>query len=121
MSSEEGSNVSASISNSKYTIQTCEDLCAYCNELGLPLQTSKTMIRLINLTDDPMIVDFTLLIDEHFKVNAYKRSTIVNVRELIDLFQCKLTLYSQIDKIIAYLTNFPINMNNDLRHVGDIY
>ena len=79
------------------------------------------MTRFINLTDDPMIVDFTLLIDENFKVKAYKSSTIVNVRELIDSFQCKLTLYSQIEKMIAYLTNSPIIMNNDLRYVGEYF
>ena len=34
-------------------------------------------------------------------------------------FQSKLTLYSQIDKITAHLIDFPINLQNEIKHVGE--
>ena len=66
-----------------------------------------------------MIIDFTILIDSEFEVKAYKRSMVINIREFIDSFQCKLILYSQIDKINTHLTDFPINLQNDVKHVGE--
>lgn len=119
VSSEDRSKVSATLTNNNDVVRSWEDLCDYCNKLHLPLQVSQDTIRLVNLTEDPMIIDFTVLIDSEFKVKAYKRSMVVNIREFIDSFQCKLILYSQIDKIITHLTDFPINLQNDVKHVGE--
>ena len=119
VSSEQRSNVSAAINNIRDTILSWEDLCDYCRELSIPMKISNDGIRLINVTEGTFFIDFNIFIDKNFKVKAYKRSMIVNIRELIDSFQCKLTLYSQINKIITYLTCTPINIRSDLKYIGE--
>ena len=38
---------------------------------------------------------------------------------MIDSFHCKLTLYSQLNDIICHLSNYLLNIQNDLKHVGE--
>ena len=68
-----------------------------------------------------MIIDFSIIIDKTFKVKAYKRSTVVNIRHLIDAFNWRLTLFSQVNSIISYLDTFPIDFQNDISHIGKYF
>ena len=75
----------------------------------------------MNVTEDPMIIDFSIIIDKTFKMKAYKRSTVVNLRHLIDAFNWRLTLFSQVNSIISYLDTFPIDFQNDISHIGKYF
>ena len=66
-----------------------------------------------------LLIEFLIFIDRDFKVKAFRGSTHVNIRAMIDSFHCKLTLYSQLNDIICHLSNYPLNIQNDLKHVGE--
>ena len=68
----------------------------YFVTLPYPVVINEDNIKLMNVTEDHMI-DFSIIIDESFKVKAYKRSTGVNIRHLIDAFNWGLTLLSQVN------------------------
>ena len=40
---------------------------------------------------------------------------------MIDSFQCKLTSYSQIDEIIARLSDYPSDLQADIGHAGEYF
>ena len=44
---------------------------------------------------------------------------LLNIRHIIDGYKWQLTLYSQVSDIISYLIDFPIDFQNDLRHIGE--
>ena len=51
-----------------------------------PVMINEDNIKLINVTEDPMIIDFSIILDKDFKVKAYKRSTVVNIRHFLGYF-----------------------------------
>ena len=60
--------VSTTLTNNNDVIRSWEDLCNYCDKLHLSLQVSDDTIRRINLKEDPMIIDFTILIDNESEI-----------------------------------------------------
>ena len=100
-------------------ISSWDDLVNYVVALPYSIMQSEEYIRLVCLTDDPMIIKFSITIDKLFKVKAYKHSTAVNVRHLIDGFSWQLKQFSQLLAIIDYLIDYPTDLLNDCKHFGE--
>ena len=66
-----------------------------------------------------MMVDFSILIEDDFKVSAFKGSKSVNIREVVDRFTVKLSHYSQINSIVDYLNNLSFDVVNELKRTGN--
>ena len=91
--------VKRTISEHQDRINSWEDLIDYCVTLPYPVVINEDNIKLINVTEDHMIIDFSIIIDKTFKVKAYKQSTVVNIRHLIDVFNWRLALFPQVNTV----------------------
>ena len=103
----------ARITKSKDKIDSWDNLCNYCRKVGLAIETSEHELRLIKLNKENMMVDFSILIEDDFKVSAFKGSKSVNIREVVDRFTVKLSHYSQINSIVDYLNNLSFDVVNE--------
>ena len=102
-------------------IKTRDDLKNYFVRLPYPVVLTEGSIKLFNVSKDAMIIDFFIIIDNTMRVEAYKGSTVVNIRHLFDGFTWKLTLFSQIERILSYLNTLSINVQNDISHIGKYF
>ena len=102
-------------------IKSWDGLIDFLGTLPYPEMVTNDYVRLVCLSEDPMIIKFSITIDKLFKVKAFRQSTAVNIRHLIDGYNWKLTLYSQVSDIISYLADFPVNIQNDLKHIGEYF
>ena len=116
---EERMKTTARITKSKDKIDSWDNLCNYCRKVGLAIETSEHELRLIKLNKENMMVDFSILIEDDFKVSAFKGSKSVNIREVVDRFTVKLSHYSQINAIVDYLNNLSFDVVNELKRTGN--
>ena len=73
----------------------------------------------MKLSDDPQLIEFSISISREFEVKAFRRPMLVNVRDMIHSFHFTLSADSQINDIIDYLTDCPLNIQNDMKHIGE--
>ena len=45
-------------------------------------------LKLVKLSGDQLLIEFLIFIDRDFKVKAFRGSTRVNIRVMIDSFHC---------------------------------
>ena len=103
----------------KDTISCWADLCSFCQGLTLAVQINQEEIKLIEVSDQ-LLIKFSVIIDSEMNVKAFCGSTPVNLQNILHTFTWKLTLYSQINNIINYLSdNYPLNLQNDMKHIGE--
>ena len=121
VTSEKRSKVSTKADCTKDIIGSWKDLCSFCKDIPLAMQITDEVIKLLKLGDSPLIIEFLISVQKDFTVKAYQGSTLINIRDLIDSFQCKLTSYSQIDEIIACLSDYPSDLEADIGHAGEYF
>ena len=119
VTSEKRSEVSTKAAYTKDIISSWKDLCSFCKDIPLAMQSTGEVIKLVELGDSPLIIEFLISVQKDFTVKAYRGSTLINIRDVIDSFQCKLTSYSQIDEIIARLSDYPSDLQADIGHAGE--
>ena len=62
----------------------------------------------------PPTLLFSVFVGTNFKVKCYKKSSIIQVRHLINGFTLKLELYSQLGQVMDYVSNTNPNLNDEL-------
>ena len=121
VTSEKRSEVSTKSACTKDIIGSWKDLCSFCKDIPLAMEIIDEVIKVLKLGDSPLIIEFLISVQNDFTVKAYRGSTLINIRDLIDSFQCKLTSYSQIDEIIARLSDYPSDLQADIGHAGEYF
>ena len=84
-------------------IKSWDDFANYAATLLYSISKTEECIRLVCLTDDPMIIEFSIKVDKCFRVTAHRRSTAVNDRHLINGFTWKLEPYSQLTYYFVFV------------------
>ena len=87
-----------------------KDLCAYCKQIPLAIETNEHNARLIKLNTDPAFIDFSILIEDDVK--TFKGLTSVNIREMIDSFTCKLTSVNIRETIDSFTCKLYSQLNS---------
>ena len=82
---------------------------------------SKPDILTISKLNDgcPPSIDFSLIINDDLKVQAYRGHKKVTVRDLINGFKNQITHYSQVKKMIIRLEKTPLDLRTELRACGE--
>ena len=85
---EERAKSSEKIKQEKDRIKSWDSLIMYCKLLDLNVSSSENHIRLCKLSDDtfPPRIDFSIQIDNSYKVQAYKGSTEIHVSNILKGF-----------------------------------
>ena len=52
----------------KDTISSREDLCSYCNSLSFAIMITENELKILKLSDDPLLIEILIFIDRDFKV-----------------------------------------------------
>ena len=86
-------------------INSYGDLCIFCKDLPYPTEITDDQITLLKVGKSTLFVEFLIRITSDFKISAYRGSKIINIRDLIDSFNCVVTLYSQVREVIIRLNS----------------
>lgn len=103
----------------KDTISSWDSLVEHCKTLSLAVEANDKELRLLKVSGCPLTVSFSIVVGRDFKVIAYKGAEVVNVRHLIDSFNVKLTLYSQIQLLVDYLETVRRNIFAEFKSAGN--
>ena len=106
------------------TISSWEEFLTYCTSLNLAIQTSHNDVTLCKLDGMPPTVDFTINIDKHFKICAFKGNKRVSVEKCGRVTEGVVwhnivTKYSDVNRIISKLSDMQVNIANELSHFGE--
>ena len=101
-------------------IKSWEDLIEHCDNFQMPLLKTDAGITLLGVSSEsPPVLLYSIFISKDFKVNCYKNSSFVPVRNLINGFTDKLDQHSQLDKIINHVPNSNPILETELRSVSE--
>ena len=105
-------------------ISSWEEFLVYCRSLNLAIYTSQDDVTLCKLDGMPPTIDFTINIDKHFKIRAFKGNKRVSVEKSGTVeggvvWHSIVTKYSDVNRMILKLSDMQVNIVNELYHFGE--
>ena len=101
----------------KDRIVNWEQFKTHCHTLGYPISVSLDGLIIMGLSPRlqmPPTLLFSVFVGIDFKVKCYRKSSIVQVRHLINGFTSKLELYSQLSNVIDYVSSIDPSLHDEL-------
>ena len=93
--------------------------CKKFNADDVTVSSGNEEIKVIKFAGEPPEVEFSVILRNNFKVDAYRRKRKIAVRDIIDGFSNCVSKYSQIEAIISRLNSTSVDMCSEMQFIGN--